>query len=514
MNLKKFTKKPSVLSLAEVEDTANEDQPTVAEICEIPQSESFPIECLPSIMRAIVKDIVRVYKVAAELPAIAALATLSGAIGKHAIVTGAVNGRETPCNIFAFIGAPRSSGKGSVASVIMEPLIQANQRLLEDYKQDCVPVLKSEKARSEKRAAQIAVLLADPSKRDKEGGMTVEELITEHRELCKQIERNEFLLKSAPMYFTGSATGAALVQAVDRNDGVLMSYSPEAGDAIRVVLGRYTSDGSADCDIMLSGYSNEIYTESRVGRGHTSIVPCLTTLWFAQPYLIRELLGNEEATERGLSARALIFVWEPDNIPEDDGVIFTIDEKAKKDWSSLVLNTLKKRGGFFNGESCVPTVSQISCSPEAKEIFRLFHNKSCSLRNGAFRAIEGELGRVRENAIRVAGIMAVAENQTNITKDIAERSVKILEWCLNSYLNLLKGSLHDKAKKRLYELSQYLAEANNVLPLRTLERSHAFKEPEIVNLVKMFPTKLMLDTYKPEGGGRPSKRLRLLAPII
>src|SRR5690348_13257147 len=95
-------------------------------------------------------------------------------------------------------------------------------------------------------------------------------------------------------YHVGNATSEALAVKFARNDDTLFCFSPEAGDVIRVILGKYTKGNAADFELWLKGYSVEPHQDDRIGRGNVNITPCLTSLLFCQPHLIRELLTNEE----------------------------------------------------------------------------------------------------------------------------------------------------------------------------------------------------------------------------
>ncbi len=107
-----------------------------------------------------------------------------------------------------------------------------------------------------------------------------------------------------PALYTGSATGAALVETLQRNDEQCYSLALEAGDAIRVMGGRFTADQKGDFDLALSGYSGEPFAQSRKGSGQVNLkAPCMNILWSVQPSLLHELYGTAEAQERGLLAR-------------------------------------------------------------------------------------------------------------------------------------------------------------------------------------------------------------------
>ncbi len=327
---------------------------------------SFPIEALSAVEQTIVRETAEVHQIDQALPGIAAVATLAAAIGTAYTVHGAVNVKDTPLNLYVFAGAPKSYGKGAASSVT-RPLLDASTELAENFRANVRPDLIAEQRTLEARYKVIVQMLA----KDGTGAgdpMTPMEKHDRKDELTRMQQRLDeiaMLLKQLPSYWTGSATTAAMVDCLVRNRDTTFSYSPEAGELVRVALGKFAKNDAADFDLLLSGYTVEPYRETRVGRGDNLLTPCITTLWFCQPFLLRELAGNDEAAERGLTARALSFVCEHTDVPEDDGVFRQVSDQTQSRWAKLVKDILANR-------PTEPTV--IQCTPEAREVFRQFHN--------------------------------------------------------------------------------------------------------------------------------------------
>ena len=120
------------------------------------------------------------------------------------------------------------------------------------------------------------------------------------------------------------------------------SYSAEGGETVRVMLGKYSKGESADLDLYLSGYSVEPWRSDRIGRGVCQITPCLSMLLLVQPTILRELMGNEEAFERGMTARLLTFTVETEP-QEDDGSARRVSERAEAAWTGLIRGILDRR---------------------------------------------------------------------------------------------------------------------------------------------------------------------------
>jgi hypothetical protein len=271
------------------------------------------------------------------------------------------------------------------------------------------------------------------------------------------------------------------------------------------MAGRYNADGKASYGIYLSGWSVESVNIARVGRGMTTITPCLSMLLFGQPCILKEILEDKEADERGLLARTILaeFDWEP--LP-DDGVIRTIDPDAQRNWDRLIDRLLDER--LKPGDRG----RTLHCTPEAREVFRIYHNEVIELRRGEFYDNEANLGRAREIAIRIALNLTLADDTdaTEVTEELAKRAVSIGRWCL---LKSLELTAHKRARTRdegLNKLVTLLRSKGGSVTVRDLKKSHGYSDPKIDLLVKHSRGALVKDTL--DTGGRPSPVIRLVNP--
>src|SRR5205823_1048163 len=104
-------------------------------------------------------------------------------------------------------------------------------------------------------------------------------------------------------------------------------------------------------------------------------------------------------------------------------------------WHDLIVGLLDRREKLLgNGGPAF-----VQCAGAAREVLREFHNESIRLRNGQFRDIEGELGRWRENACRIALGQCIADDPaaTTLTQHQAERAVKLARWSHYSALQVM-----------------------------------------------------------------------------
>jgi hypothetical protein len=201
----------------------------------------FPLHALSSCQRSIVEDLTRLHRLPPEMPGLAALAVTGACVGKGAQLVGAVNGRAGNfANLFVFIGAPKSSGKGALGA-LADPLLAEDRRQREHHQRTQAPALNSELGNLQARVKFLRAKLAkgpSPSGQGKSIDLEVPE-----REILKGEKRIAQIQKDIlePALCVGDATSEALAtQIVASPDESMLVYSPEAGDLLRVALGRGT----------------------------------------------------------------------------------------------------------------------------------------------------------------------------------------------------------------------------------------------------------------------------------
>lgn len=458
----------------------------------------FPLHVLNDTMRAIAEEAANVHQIPIELPAMAAVATMSGALGKSRELIGAVNGKTSFGNVYVIAAAPKSTGKGAASSIV-SPLTTASGEMGREFRENVLPGLKVEKKTREKDCEGLyrQICRGDVSEDEKK---MLKNRLGENQRKMDDIEP---LLTGLPTYWVSNTTSEAMAIQFARNNCSLFAFSPEGGEPVRVMMGKYNDKGKGDFDLWLSGYSVEVLRTDRVGRGTVEIIPCLSALFFCQPSILRELMTNEEAFERGLTARTLPFIVEP-QLKEDDGLIRCIAVSTSARWYNLVRAVLLMRGNPFDAPE---EPRRIVCSEGARQVFRAFHNESIRLRNGKFRDIEGELGRWRENAIRLAIGQCVADdvNAKTLSEAQATRAVELARWCVLSALNVINAGRMERRQKRVHEVQSLLADYGGSQTLRELERRHGLSHTEARQLAADFPHVLTYE--KKETGGRPSETL-------
>jgi Protein of unknown function (DUF3987) len=456
---------------------------------------TFPLQALPDILRETTASLSECYQVPHCLPAMTALAVLSGAIGKSVVIAGGHRDKITHLNCYVIAASERGSGKGCTAERLARPIVEANDTLRRNHDarlasaRSRLGILKKEITRLETQAA-------GKNGRDRQEAETALDhrhagIIEAERQVA-QGERCSLIVQNT--------TSEGLAATLAASGETLFSYSAEAGASLRVALGKYLAGGQGDFDLMLSAYSVEFCRVDRAGRAPITLKePCLSLLWLAQGCVIRELCANPEAIERGLTARALIF---------ETGAERQLDDRkttrAETDaWDTLLREVLSRR---LAGE-----VREIKADAEASEVFAQFHDESVRLGRAEFADVDGELSRWRENAIKVAGLLAVAEEAETLTAGIASRGCEIVRWCALSYLGILGASRAEAKRKDMARLLEIVAQHGGSVRLGELDRQHGMTRQRVVGILSACPNRLELFKVESSKAGRPAEILRPLA---
>ena len=322
----------------------------------IPEEESpmpeFPIEVFPLAIRDMAKECARVNQISESVAAMCGLSTMSASIGNSMRVTKPVSGKDTYLNIYTVIGSPKGTCKSS-SSQMVQPLLTRTKEVIDNFMKEEIPKLEVE----------AKTLGIEQKKLLKAIKMT--DVLEEKQDLRVQLTTVEKRLREIkpngqdiplPEYIVSNITSEALVKTLSENRNNIFSYSAEAGEAIRVALGKYSQN--ADIDILLSGYSVEDCQTNRVSRGSTSVTPCIVILWLVQPTIISELLSSDDAFDRGLTARILMFDPKTELV-EDTDELREYDPTIVGNYYTLIQDR-------FNARIASTETAKMECSREAR----------------------------------------------------------------------------------------------------------------------------------------------------
>ncbi|NDV61655.1 DUF3987 domain-containing protein [Puniceicoccales bacterium CK1056] len=445
----------------------------------IPSPGPFPNQSFPPSLRGIALELAEVYSVPVCLPAMSALAFLAGAVGKAFVVIDAYRDKPTFLNLYTIQVVERGLGKGNIGGALSKPILELEKALRDGWSRDCSKARADiELLREKFKSAKHSAKKGDPESRD---------AMISHQ---SDIDAAEVFLSAAPAILIDDTTSEALADRLATNGETLLSYSSEAGNLLKVAMGKYSDQG--DFDLLLSAYSGDGYKSDRVGRGSRSLSnPRLSALWMVQRTVLDSLLSDKDAFNRGLTARFLL-VNTGARRTKDNGaeMVFAKGEL----WDSILAPFLKLRR---QGPSEVEPIP-VRCSGEAKEVFRQFHNESVDIEETLPEELQGECSRWRENAIKVAGLFQlVSDKDRMIDERTAEAACAVVRWCGRGYLRLLQGKRLEVLQAEADKLVDICREHGGEVSVGELQSRHGLRNgrlKEVLSLVRTFPNLLSFET--------------------
>ena len=206
---------------------------------------TFPDDALSLRAQAAAATIADVYRIPIEMPALCALATISGAMGRSwAFEGGAKDGQTTHGNLYVLIGAPAGSGKAAPAAILTKPFLEYASQVSKRFQDFERPLLQTEIecAMSQKKALFRKITNNNPDEGGRNVAGTEADLATLNKRIAEATRR---LTPLAP--YVEDVTSQKLILTCARNvDGAAFVFSAEGAEVLRIAGGRYRGDGKAD----------------------------------------------------------------------------------------------------------------------------------------------------------------------------------------------------------------------------------------------------------------------------
>lgn len=344
-----------------------------------PDLPEFPTARLPTVVAEMVEAVTVAVQVPADLPAMLALAALSAATcGRLRIDAGSWS---EMANLFVAVLAESAERKSAVVEAMTAPLLDAEQRLVEQAEPDILAA----KARRVELKQRLENRKLPPMER-----VLLEE------ELAEIVIRR-------PRLMADDATEAALIQLLYEQDGRMAILSDEGG-MLRTVGGRHNPKAPPVWDVLTKGHANMPLRIDRKGDERPTYVerPALTVGLAVQPYVIQDLATMPGAREVGLLARFLY------SRPRSRGGYRDVDAGAMpaevvERYRRLVVTMVES---FWHRHEQVT----VEANDRARAMYREFRIEAeAALRPGGATSMIGDWGgKLHGAVIRMAGVFAAA----------------------------------------------------------------------------------------------------------
>jgi hypothetical protein len=355
----------------------------------------FPLQYLPPAARDMAEAIARTERTPETLAGSCVLGILSASIGAGLQVKNGPS-RFARGNLYIMASAESGSGKSETFRHAAKPFLAYEQKMLEHWQAKILPGLQAE---ADLLESEIGRLKKEASK-GKSGGERAEirDALQAKKKALADVEAG----LSAPALSCENVTTEKLAVMLAHNQEQIASLSPDAGDIVNNLLGRYSKLDRTDEGIYLKAFSGDNYRVDRLGREPVLLQrPCLAALWLVQPDKIETLLGKTELTDGGMIPRLLVCHTRAMPRPIVDGAE-GIPATTANAWAALVrqlIQTFRMAGGPFTIES----------TREARQMMDAHHNQIVERRLGELRDVTTYAARWNEQAWRIAVCLHAAD---------------------------------------------------------------------------------------------------------
>lgn len=454
---------------------------------------SFPVDALPPNVQNYVREVAAFAQTPIALPSCCALATLSASLGRGLFVRNRHG--TTRGNLFILVIASSGTGKTQTFAPVTSPVFQA-QRAILAQREKASSFAKAGQLVWDKKIRKLTAVGAeceDPN-----------QMKTVMDEIAKMLAQKEVLaVQSAPSTVVcEDVTSERLAVLLAENGETLFSASPDAGQPLNVLLGRYNRLRRTDDTLYLKGYSGDFCRVDRTSRRSVLLnSPCLTLLWLVQPEKLDAIASVKSLTEGGFLPRVMLCEADGEPVP-DRGTVQGIAPAAQEDWGTLVLSlfhTYHQSFGIPHGlEMC----------ERADEILRKHHNQIVERRRLELADADSYAARWNEWAWRLVLVLHAAAHGANshnviVEARTAEAAVRLANWFAEQQLQLLAHSravVKAEKQKAVYDLLRKKPEisARDVQLARVAARS---LEARALLAQMEAEGKLRGRDYQPSGGG-------------
>ena len=460
----------------------------------------FPLQHLPPAARDMAEAIARTERTPETLAGCCVLGFLSASIGAGLEVTSGPN-RVTRANLYIMPSAESGSGKSETYRHAAKPFYAFEHDLIERWKDEDLPGLEADKEMLE---SEIAKLKKDAFK--SESGMGREEIRDELKAKKKALADVEAGL-FAPALSCENVTSEKLAVMLAHNQEQIASLSPDAGDIVNNLLGRYSKLDRTDENIYLKAFSGDNCRVDRQGREPVLLQrPCLSALWLVQPDKIETLLGKTELTDGGMIPRLMVCHTCAMPRPIVDGVEGIPAETADA-WTMLVrglIQTFRIAGEPFT----------IETAPEARKMMNEHHNEIVKRRLSDLRDVTTYAARWNEQAWRMAvclhaGLHGADAGARMLAADTAASAIALADWFAGEQLRILARGRHAARRAKRDEVLKLLADNPDGITARDVLRARLAGSADEAHalLARMEADgELTGKDSRPEGGGHVTRK--------
>lgn len=251
----------------------------------------LPVDVFPGWLRNYVEGVAESTQTPIDASGMAAISVLSTALAKRFYVRLTGEWSES-LNTYTILALPPGNRKSSVFKALQEPITHYEKEERERLAME----VSEQKAKLKAKQKRLEHLEKEYAK---DGDQTI---LNEIYALANEVEEQKIL--SLPRFITEDVTPEKLADLMAENNEKMALLSAEGGGIFSIMAGRYASNGKANLEIFLKGFSGDYCAVDRIGREAKILnEPALTIGLFVQPHVVQDVPASFR--ERGLMDRFL-----------------------------------------------------------------------------------------------------------------------------------------------------------------------------------------------------------------
>ena len=421
----------------------------------------FPVDCFPPVMVNMARAIAHTERTPEPLAGCCVLGIVSASIGAGLQVKSGPD-RFTRANLYLMASADSGSGKSETFRHAARPLQEFDRDAVEHWRMNTKPRMDTDKAILESR---IKTLTGQAGKAT--DSIEREALRGELEQATADLAKVEMDCH-APALCVEDVTTERLAVMMAHNREQLASVSPDAGNIVNNLLGRYSKLDRTDESIYLKAFSGDYCRVDRQGREPVTLQrPCLAALWLVQPDKVETLLAERSLTDGGLIPRLL--VCHTRAMPQliVDGAE-GIPDVTREAWAMLVGRLIQT---FRKADSPLT----IEPSPEARQMMNDHHNQIVERRRSDLRDVTTFAARWSEQAWRIsvclhAGVQGENAGVRKLVADTAASAIALADWFAKEQLRILARGRHAARRAKRDEVLELLADKPKGITARDVQQ--------------------------------------------
>lgn len=372
----------------------------------------FPTDVFPGYIVAMVKAVAEEIQVPEDLPGALALAALATAAGGRA--EAAIKGMwREPLNLMLAVAMSPGSGKSPVFNAMMGPIFQAEKDLKEAVR------VKIAECEAERHAARA----------DAEEQLKKAKNANDHKvAVAAKLLAEEIVVPVMPR-LTADDTSPEQATTILAEQGGRLAILAAEGGFFENIMGRYSSNGRPNVELVLKGHAGDRLQVDRRGRGEFVQRPSLTIGLCIQPQMLGDIAAKPQMAGRGVLARFL-FSLPPDLVGKRNITPEVVPQEVLKAYGEIIANLAMKLSEWTDP-------AMLTMAPAALELFTEWRAEiEPRLKEGT-----GDLESLREwasklagHTARIAGLLHLAEKgpekgpTSSIQKATMERAIKLARY--------------------------------------------------------------------------------------